>query len=259
MNIFSLYGGGCFMKLMLAKDYNDQDPSGWWMSEKLDGVRAVWTGSVLMSRNGNEFNAPDWFIEELPDGVYLDGELWEGRGMFQKTVGRVRANRGNWGRIKFMVFDVVSEGKCEARQNRLRAVKLPAHCRLVEQFMCKNRQHLDEFESGVLVSGGEGVMLRKPNSAYSHKRSPDLLKVKNVQMGEAVVNGYTDGQGKHIGRIGAIVCEYMGKVFNIGTGISDFLRECPPVVGSSVTFSFIGLTDGGIPRHASLITVRDYE
>lgn len=247
------------MKVMLANNYKGQDPAGWWMSEKLDGVRAVWTGSVLMSRNGNEFNAPDWFIEMLPDDVYLDGELWEGRGMFQKTVGRVRADRGNWGRIKFMVFDVVSKGKYESRKDRLRGLKLPAHCRIVEQFICKNRQHLDEFESSVLVTGGEGVMLRKPKSLYAHKRSEELLKVKNYQTDEAVVTGYTDGQGKHAGRIGAIICKYMGKVFRIGTGLTDEVRQSPPVIGSFVTFSFSELTIAGVPRHPSLLTVRDYE
>jgi hypothetical protein len=35
---------------------------GWWMSEKLDGVRAYWSGSNFYSRNGNRFPAPDWSV-----------------------------------------------------------------------------------------------------------------------------------------------------------------------------------------------------
>src|SRR3954470_6697744 len=51
------------------------DPTGWWMSEKLDGLRAYWDGKRLISRLGNEFHAPDWFIKGLPSHP-LDGELF---------------------------------------------------------------------------------------------------------------------------------------------------------------------------------------
>ena len=35
---------------------------GWWMSEKLDGVRAYWDGQNFYSRQGNMFKgAPDFF------------------------------------------------------------------------------------------------------------------------------------------------------------------------------------------------------
>src|ERR1700736_978808 len=53
------------------------DPTGWWLSEKLDGVRAYWDGKQLLSRLGNLFHAPDWFVEGLPDAP-RDGELWLG-------------------------------------------------------------------------------------------------------------------------------------------------------------------------------------
>jgi DNA ligase-1 len=37
---------------MLAHVFDPEkhDPTGWWMSEKLDGVRAYWTGSNFYSR-----------------------------------------------------------------------------------------------------------------------------------------------------------------------------------------------------------------
>ena len=60
---------------------NDVDLKGWWMSEKLDGVRAFWDGKVFRSRLGNLFHAPDWFAEGLGD-VALDGELWIARKAF---------------------------------------------------------------------------------------------------------------------------------------------------------------------------------
>src|ERR1700683_432904 len=76
--------------LLLAQSWdNAADLSGWWMSEKLDGVRAYWDGRQFLSRAGNLFHAPPWFTENFPQ-VPLDGELWIGRKKFQRTVGIVR-------------------------------------------------------------------------------------------------------------------------------------------------------------------------
>ena len=62
--------------MLLAERWDNQaDLTGWWMSEKLDGVRAYWDGKQFLSRLGNLYHAPAWFIAGLPD-VPLDGELW---------------------------------------------------------------------------------------------------------------------------------------------------------------------------------------
>lgn len=45
--------------LLLAETWNgSQDITGWWLSEKLDGVRAYWTGKQFLSRQGNVYHAP---------------------------------------------------------------------------------------------------------------------------------------------------------------------------------------------------------
>src|SRR5574337_1390702 len=43
----------------------EQDVSGWWVSPKLDGVRAWWDGTKFISRLGNEYHAPEWFLKEM--------------------------------------------------------------------------------------------------------------------------------------------------------------------------------------------------
>ena len=76
--------------LLLAQSWdNFVDPTGWLLSEKLDGVRAFFDGRQFLSRQGNLFHAPDWFRTGLPD-VPLNGELWLGRKKFQRTVSIVR-------------------------------------------------------------------------------------------------------------------------------------------------------------------------
>lgn len=62
---------------MLGNEWNlDNDPAGWWMSEKYDGIRAYWDGKDFWSRSGRTMPVvPDSFKKGLPD-VGLDGELW---------------------------------------------------------------------------------------------------------------------------------------------------------------------------------------
>ena len=98
--------------VLLAHDWGrDRDLTGWWMSEKLDGVRAWWDGARFVSRLGNAYLAPDWFTAGFP-ATPLDGELWVGRGEFQQTVSIVR--RGDrsehWKQVKYLVFDAPQQG-----------------------------------------------------------------------------------------------------------------------------------------------------
>src|SRR5688572_6631964 len=93
--------------LLLAASWDSAaDLSGWWMSEKLDGVRAYWDGRQFLSRQGNRFHAPDWFVDALP-AVPLDGELWINRKSFQRTVSVVRRQDKSdlWKDVRFLVFD----------------------------------------------------------------------------------------------------------------------------------------------------------
>ncbi len=98
--------------LLLAETWdNETDLTGWWMSEKLDGVRAYWDGKQFLSRQGNRYHAPDWFTAELPKEP-LDGELWLGRKKFQRTVSIARRQDKSdlWKELRFVVFDAPGQG-----------------------------------------------------------------------------------------------------------------------------------------------------
>ena len=94
--------------LLLAQSWdNALDLTDWWMSEKLDGVRAYWDGKRFLSRQGNEYHAPEWFVAGLP-ATPLDGELWIDRKKFQRTVSIVR-------RQEKLVADKTSKGYVETK------------------------------------------------------------------------------------------------------------------------------------------------
>jgi DNA ligase-1 len=252
--------------ILLAQTWTpDIDPTGYWMSEKLDGVRAYWNGENFISRQGNTYHAPEWFKEGLPKDKILDGELWMGRQMFQKTISVVkRQDAGDeWKAISYQIYDMPdSTTPFEYRMDRLEIALRdhPPYATLLRQARCDGQNHLAEYLSATIAKGGEGIMLRKPGSLYEPKRSHTLLKVKNFSDAEAIVIGYEPGKGRHKGRMGALHVQMPdGKTFLIGTGFSDRERETPPMMGAKITYRYTELTTGGIPKCASFVTTRNYE
>ena len=249
--------------LLLAERWDTaQDLAGWWMSEKLDGVRAYWDGKALISRLGNPFHAPDWFLADLP-GVPLDGELWIGRKQFQQTVGVVRRQdrSDHWQAVTFVVFDApAAAGPFEDRLAFLRAQfedRQPPHARPLDQAVCQDLDQLRAELARVEALGGEGLMLRQPGSKYEVGRSLTLLKVKSFRDDEARVVDHLPGAGRHKGRLGALLVELAdGTRFAVGTGLSDAQRGAPPPIGTLITFRYQELSQGGVPRFPSFIGVR---
>ena len=260
--------------LALPFENEDIDPRGWWMSEKLDGVRAYWNGEKFISRQGNIFYAPDWFTKNLPNHP-LDGELWMGRDMFQKTISVVKSiDAGErWRDISYLVFDlphlktVGFEKRMDALDVAVRKVAASSRIRKVEQTPCRGLDHLKKELDRLVALGAEGIMLRQPNSIYVPCRSDTLLKVKPWKDAEAQVLSWEPGKGRHLGRLGAVwVRARTTKLdvsrwveFKLGTGFTDEDRRNPPPIGSTVTFRYMALTDDGVPKGASFVCVRDYE
>ena len=249
--------------LLLAHAWdNVLDLAGWWMSEKLDGVRAYWDGQQLLSRQGNLIHAPDWFLENLPQ-VPLDGELWLARKSFQKTVSIVRRQdkSDHWKQISFLVFDAPAmtepfERRVEFLTDALARQQHP-HAKLHPHELCRDLQHLKQELARVESLGGEGLMLRQPGSKYESGRSLTLLKIKTFHDAEARVVEHIAGAGRHSGRLGALGVELPnGTRFSVGTGFSDVQRENPPAIGSTITFRYQELSDRGVPRFPSFVRVR---
>lgn len=249
--------------LLLANVWTPSvDPSGWWMSEKYDGVRGFWDGKNLRTRNGNPIYAPDYFLAELPAGIALDGELWLGRGKFEETSSTVLSDKPDerWKQVRFMVFDAPKAGGTFEERVKFIASTLPAKNAFVKPVIherCKNAAHLIAERDRIVALGGEGLMLRKPESAYEAGRSPTLLKVKPADDAEAKVIAHLPGKGKYEGKLGSLrVRSEDGREFSIGAGITDAQRETPPPIGSVITYRHRGLTAKGLPRFPSFLRIR---
>ncbi|WP_422927146.1 DNA ligase [Singulisphaera sp. PoT] len=250
--------------ILLAERWdNETDLAGWWISEKLDGVRAFWDGKALISRLGNTFHAPDWFLAGLPE-TPLDGELWIARKAFQRTVGIVRRQdrSDHWKEVTYVAFDAPAmDAPFEDRHAYLLEHvhrRSPPYLRAHEQAKCVDLAHLREELARVEALGGEGLMLRQPGSKYEVGRSMTLLKIKSFLDAEARVIEHVKGAGRHKGRLGALLVEMAnGTRFSVGTGFSDAERESPPAIGALISFRYQELSDAGVPRFPSYLGVRD--
>ncbi|MFN3303119.1 MAG: DNA ligase [Roseateles sp.] len=236
------------------------DPRPYLVSEKLDGVRALWDGATLRFRSGRAVAAPAWFLAALPK-TPLDGELWMGRRRFDELSGAVRRADpvdAEWRRISYQVFELpAGEGSFEQRAERLKAlasdIVVP-----VEQRRLRSNAELRAMLEQVVAAGGEGLMLHRADAPLASGRSDLLLKLKPEADAEAVVVGHEPGKGRFAGMLGALHVQTPdGLRFKLGTGFSEAQRRNPPPVGATVTYRYRELTPGGKPRFASFLCVAD--
>jgi DNA ligase 1 len=253
------------LPLLLAQNApKGMDPTGYLVSEKLDGVRAVWDGSVLRFRSGRTIAAPAWFTSKLP-ATAMDGELWLARGQFDALSGTVRKAQpvdAQWQQVKYMVFELPQgSGTFAQRAAQLHSLvqttAWPA-LQAVEQFALTSPAALQARLKSVQTAGGEGLMLHLANAPVADGRSEVLLKLKAVLDAEATVVGHVAGKGKYAGLLGALELQTpSGLHFKLGTGLSDLERQKPPAIGSVVTYTYRDTTPSGKPRFASFLRAHD--
>ena len=241
--------------LMLLQEYKNQDISGWVMSEKLDGVRAYWDGKQLISRQGNPFNPPDYFLQHFPPFA-IDGELFSERGKFEEISSIVRsAEPKGWYKLKLYVFDVPdAEGNLFDRLAKLKAYLLEhptTYIEIIEQIPVRDKAHLYEFLNQIESLKGEGVVVRDPHVPYERKRSHRILKLKTTQDEECTVIAHHKGKGQFENVMGALTCKNHRGEFKIGSGFNLNERENPPPIGTVITYKYRGLTNSGKPRFAT--------
>lgn len=236
-----------------------EPPIGWYISEKYDGIRAIWDGEKFISRGQKVFTyVPDYFKQLMPPGIALDGEMWISRNNFkevsristlkigssknQKQIDAIWRGTNSENSVKYMVYDLpASNQPFEIRMNLLEQIvqdrtkvwkdiieevrECPIH--FTKQTKIESIEQLVNTYKTLTSQGAEGVMLRAPNSPYETKRSKYLLKYKIKDDAEAIIRGYTMGTGKYSGLLGSLDCELIidnkpsGVKFNIGTGLTD--------------------------------------
>lgn len=257
---------------LLSKDLPLQKPvvycgeeniQGWYMSEKLDGIRGYWNGKQLLTRKGNIINAPKWFTNNFPP-FELDGELWSKRNNFefiQSTVLKKTAS-DSWKKITYNIFEVPNQ-KGEFKQRLKKAESWfksnkNSHVKIIPQIVCKGKKDLDEFLNSIESMGGEGVIIKDPHKPYHTGKKPFILKYKSFKAMEGIVISINKGKGKYKNMMGSLGIKLEnGVTFNLGTGFSDLERKNPPKLNSTIRFKYYGFTKNKIPKFPSFLHVRE--
>ena len=251
-------------ELQKAKNYDNSkhNITNWYMSEKLDGIRAYWNGKELLSKNGNKIYAHSSFTKEFPP-FELDGELWTKRDDFESIQNIVLDTNpsSKWEKITYNIFEVPNEkGNFDKRLEKIKSWldKNPNKIiKIIPQLICKNETDLNIYLKELLDKKAEGIILKNPNLEYFTGRSENILKVKKFYDDEGLVIGLNYSKNGEFKSLKLKLNN--GIIFNLGGGFSDIQRKEPPKIGNIVTFKYYDLTKNNKPKFASFLRIRKKE
>jgi len=247
---------GVTIKSMLASKFNfDKPPVGEFVvTEKLDGIRCLAIckkdNIELYTRQGKliqgcveiEKDLKE-LVRECGEEFVLDGELLADdcsyEDVYKETTKRVKNKNEIKTGIHFTVFDVLEIEEFENLD-----CKTKYYDRLMKLLTIQTQTEVDSKITFIkplyrgsnidtLLSlletykekGAEGLMVNLMDSNYEFKRSKTLLKVKVMQTADLRIVGFEEGQGKHSGKLGAVLVEYKNNIVKVGSGFSDAERE----------------------------------
>ena len=168
--------------------------------------------------------------------IPLDGELWLGRGQFERLVGIVRHSvpvDADWHELRYMIFDLPGSQLPFAERaaylaDVVQAAALPWLQAAPQQPM-GSVSALQSHLKQLVQTGAEGLVLHRANALWSPGRSDAVHKLKPMPDDEARVVAHLPGKGRHAGRLGALLLEQpSGQRFAVGSGLSDAQRDVPP-------------------------------
>jgi len=149
---------------------------------------------------------------------------------------------------------------------------------LLNQKVVNSLEDVEAELRKVLDMGGEGIVLRDPNSHWTPKRVPSALKYKPYDDAEVKITGFTSGRetekgSKFLGMIGALITDFNGERLEV-SGLTneertfaegymvEYAESNPGLdmptdvqgrhfrVGDTITIKYRELSDDGIPKEA---------
>lgn len=249
-----------------------------WVSEKLNGIRAIWNpqAGAFQTRHG-KFWRP-WMTSKIWNGLTppklpLDGEFYvRGKSLQYLTrAASVNLIDDPGLPLEYHVYDCITD--CESTEKRLKRLELLMPT-LVNNIVL-NLQHefvdtaerLEQVTAQYRAAGGEGLVSRTMGSVYARNcRSPFMQKLKFMESQEVTVIGFHEGKGKFAGTLGAMTVRNKdGLVFRCGGGTMtntdrDNVWHCQEdCSGKQITIEYPYLSEDGVPLQAGFVAWRDYE
>lgn len=238
--------------------------------ELIDAFRAD------LRENGDDYDAEyfKYFIERLDCeefAVVFDGEIVSGS--FNKTVSEVRRKDLQATDAIFNVFDILpmslfsKDDKVPSKHTYVERRKVleellpkgksgPVH--LLPRYLVSSEAEIHALYEAVRARGLEGLII-KTDSPYYRRRNHAWMKIKAEETLDLLVTGWEPGTGKYVGMIGALIVDHKGVPVNVGSGLSDDLRQENPdeIVGRLIEVEYHEITPDGSLRHPRFKRFRD--
>lgn len=277
---------------MLAKKLEDVRLRGtYFVTEKLDGNRCIarFNGSkwLFTSRNGKPLKV-NIDMGDLPTDIVYDGELLSPQqtfdsesasdamlmgtkipkygGQFNSTSGLINSKQSNK-QLIYNIFDVMTDDVYYKRRQFLDSLNCTSNeTRILPVLAIRKdseQQHIMSLLDAMTSAGAEGLILNAAEAKYQHKRTQDLIKVKNTYTMDMLVYDIELGTGKYEGMVGALHCIVKDddKVIEarVGSGLSDEQRAMwidRSIVGKTVEVAYFSMSQSSGTYGTKLYSLR---
>lgn len=228
--------------------YPIKDGTEFWLTQKLNGVRATLYRGELIARSGQPYTGLEHILNAVgkwsdASGVVLDGELTlKDKGelsdneAFRMAAGILNSDAENKTRICYTIFDIIPIQDFESNTPRVtyenrRAVLdgfsdiLNSDCTQVLPVLYhgKEQSKIWQLLEQMVTEDKEGLMLNT-NVPYFRTRHKGILKVKQFYSMDLPILRCEEGSGRLAGRLGAFVLDFRGNEVKVGSGFSDEQR-----------------------------------
>lgn len=220
-----------------------------WVSEKLNGVRATFYNGRFIARSGSEITGLDHIIKDISwtnaAGIVLDGELTlkDRTGLsdneaFRKATGIINSDSMYKTDICYTFFDAIPlldfdtaspKVQYEYRRTIIDEVqKTIGRSDNVEAISClyhgTDQSMIPRLLEKMVNEDKEGLMINL-NVPYKRCRHKGILKVKQFYSMDLPIIRCEEGTGRLAGTLGALVLDYKGNEVKVGSGFTDDQRK----------------------------------
>lgn len=215
-------------KPQLCGTSSDFNPKSYLIEQKFDGIRCIGMnidGKIkLHSREGKPLTVETIageLSDSIPSGCIVDGEIVSVDGKFQSL-----KRHGN--EIEYRIFDMIF-----LDHNSIVGLPLLDRREIFEEVIHETEKirispllplsNIPDIDKWIRKNDVEGIVAKLPDSQYSYGGRKDWIKVKPVMDISGWVVGWTPGEGKRAGILGAV--EFLPDGFKnstlVGTGFDD--------------------------------------
>lgn len=225
-------------------------PNGtkFWLTQKLNGVRATFYNGQLVARSGVPYKGLDHIVKEISwvqnAGFVLDGELTlKDKGSlsdneaFRMATGILNSDDEHKTSICFTIFDAISVRDFESAEpkvqytNRRIVLNELADSFVDAEYVSvlpvlysgTDQSKIDEYLEQMVREDKEGLMANL-DVPYRRTRHKGILKIKRFYTMDLPILRCEEGTGRLEGTLGAFVLEYKGNEVKVGSGFTDEQR-----------------------------------